>query len=662
MGERFKRLQLGAQDGFTLVETLVAAVILMVGLLGVFLMIDIANGSTVRSGAREGAVNLAREMLEDARAIPFAQLDQTTWATNALDGTEGRSGPVIPLGTNGVSAKVNRRGFTYGVSVTWCTVDDGRDGYGSHPSGTAWCAGGSTGTTDGQPQDLKRVIVRTSYKADGRTQPDLVQTGTFGSGGAAGGPKTPTLQITSPTGLDAAAPVVTANPSSGNVVFQATSVGASTMKFTVDGADQTAGITNNGNGTWTFNWNVVPLKDGVYAIGATPIDAIGTYGPSATLQVKLARGAPSPITNVVGGYNYVNRASGRTLVVEGAWDASPDGSVTGYRVLRGSTVVCPASLELFCIDFAPATSGSSTYTIQTLYTDASGTAASISTPVTLTAPSPEPLPTQFFLRSSRTVPATRCYGSSYGDLLAGAPTAATSTPFAGGSTQYSCTPALGSGAVLGAGSGSFDLWYTNTSTKNCNALWSLARGASPSSTGTAIARSGLGKSPPSISLQANKLTPVKLTVPVDLPTATTFAGSDDQLMLGIDVGTSSCGAPVTLYSDSTAMPARLAVPTLTGSIGLAISRPAAPTGLTATPNADGTTSLSWSAPAGTPAADFYRVYRDGNLVTDRFDTAGGNGTPVTWQDTATGGTSHSYRVTAVSAALAESDMLGPVTG
>lgn len=659
MRERPRRPDLRAQDGFTLVETLVAAVILTFGLLGVFLMIDIANGSTSRSAAREGAVNVAREMLENARAIPYAQLDQPTWATDALSSTEGRSQPVALVGTNGMRTQVSRRGYSYGVTVSWCSVDDTRDGYGSHASGVAWCPGGGTGSADAQPQDLKRVTVRTSYNANGRTQPDLVQTATFGSGGAAGGPSTATLQITSPTGLDATAPVVTANPSSGNVVFQATSVGASEVKFTVDGVERTTGITNNGNGRWTFNWGIVPLKDGVYAIGATPVDANGTYGPVATLQVKLARGAPAPITNVVGGYNYVNRPSGRTLVVEGTWDASPDGSVTGYRVMKGSTVVCPASLELSCIDLSPATSGSTNYVIQTLYTDANGNAASVSATVTVPAPGPAPLPTQYYLKSSQTTSAARCYSNGYRDLLPNVPTAATSTQFSG-SSRYACTPALGPGATLKSGNGRLDLWFTNSSNKSCSAAWSLSRGATQTSTGTTITGSGLNKNP-ALSVPANATTPTKVSVAMTVP-ATSFAGSDDQLMLGVDVRTATCGG-LTLFSESTVTPATLVVPTLSGSAELAISRPAPPTALSVTPNLlAGTTGLSWTAPAGTPAADFYRIYRDGDLVTDRFDTAGLNGSPVTWTDTATGGTTHSYRVTAVSAELAESDMLGPVSG
>jgi len=653
---RATRLQLRAEDGFTLVETLVAAVILMVGLLGVFLMIDVANGSTVRSGAREGAVNLAREMVENARAVPFAQLDQATWADTALTNTEGRSQVVVPTGNNGVRTQVNRRGYSYSVSVTWCSVDDGRDGYGIHPSSTAWCPGGTIGAADGQPQDLKRVEVRTSYSAGGRSQPDSVQTATFGSGGAAGGPRTPTLQITSPTGLDATAPVVTANPSSGNVVFQATSVGANDMRFTVDGVERTTGITSNGNGLWTFNWGIVPLKDGVYAIGATPVDANGTYGPVATLQVKLSRGAPSAVTNVVGGYNYVNRSSGRTLVVEGAWDASPDGSVTGYRVMKGSTVVCPASLELSCIDLSPATTGSTNYVIQTLYTDANGNAASVSVTLTLTAPSPAPLPTQYYLRSSQTSSASRCYTSGFDDLLSVVPTAAVSTQFTG-PTKYSCTQGLGSGAALGPGNGNgrIDLWFTNTNSKPCSAGWSLWRGATPTSQGTKITDSGLNKNSP-FTVPGNAATPTKVSVTVGVP-ATSFSGSDDQLMLGVDVRTATCGG-LTLFSDSINAPATLVVPTLSGSAGLAISPPAAPTGLVVTPDtANGTATLSWTAPPGTPAVDFYRIYRGGRLLSDRLDTAGLNGTPVTWTDTATGGNAHDYYVTAVSAAFAESDMI-----
>ena len=129
------------------------------------------------------------------------------------------------------------------------------------------------------------------------------------------------------------------------------------MKFSINGVEQSSGVTNNGNGTWSFNWNITTLADGNYTIGAAAIDALGTRGPPRSLTVKLARGPATPPQNVTGGYNYVYVSGVKTLVVELGWDASPEGSVTGYEVRNGATVECSASLATECTDLTAASSG-----------------------------------------------------------------------------------------------------------------------------------------------------------------------------------------------------------------------------------------------------------------------------------------------------------------
>ena len=94
--------------------------------------------------------------------------------------------------------------------------------------------------------------------------------------------------------------------------------------------------------------------------------------------------------------------------------------------------------------------------------------------------------------------------------------------------------------------------------------------------------------------------------------------------------------------------------------------PYAPTNLTATRGADGTVTLTWKRPSpqdpdvGDGVA-FYRIYRDGQALTDRYDRWFDTSSSVTWQDTATGGTTHTYWVTTVDQHYAESPYLGPVT-
>lgn len=93
--------------------------------------------------------------------------------------------------------------------------------------------------------------------------------------------------------------------------------------------------------------------------------------------------------------------------------------------------------------------------------------------------------------------------------------------------------------------------------------------------------------------------------------------------------------------------------------------PNAPTGLTASTNADGSTALNWSAPvpADPDVGDsiaFYRIYRDGTAVGARYDRTA-VGSQTSYVDGRNGGTQHTYWVTAVDTQLAESVALGPVT-
>lgn len=91
--------------------------------------------------------------------------------------------------------------------------------------------------------------------------------------------------------------------------------------------------------------------------------------------------------------------------------------------------------------------------------------------------------------------------------------------------------------------------------------------------------------------------------------------------------------------------------------------PNAPTNLALTANGNGTTTLRWAAPSpADPDGDeiqFYRIYRDGVTYDHRYDRTG-LGTELEWTDSATGGESHTYYVTAVDDELAESEPLGPV--
>ena len=111
--------RLRAEGGFTLIEVTVAATLLVVGVLGVLTMVDNANKASARTKAREGAVNLAREAIEAARAVPFPDL------TPARIQDEIAAQPGLADGSGNAGWNVVRRGITYTLVPSVCSVDDG---------------------------------------------------------------------------------------------------------------------------------------------------------------------------------------------------------------------------------------------------------------------------------------------------------------------------------------------------------------------------------------------------------------------------------------------------------------------------------------------------------------------------------------------------------
>ena len=144
------------ERGFTLVEVLAATVILLVEILG--------------NQNRSAANNLARQISETAKQVPYSSLTSTgvltalqgqidadpNTAGMQTDAEPGTSGWQIyaPVRPSDASSKV----LTFTVSVSECSVDDSKDGYGVHDPSMTWC-GATTGVADSAPEDYKRVSV-----------------------------------------------------------------------------------------------------------------------------------------------------------------------------------------------------------------------------------------------------------------------------------------------------------------------------------------------------------------------------------------------------------------------------------------------------------------------------------------------------------------------
>src|SRR2546423_13797617 len=153
----------GAEAGFTLIEVLIGAAILITGLAALFSMLDTSVKATYQSRAREGATNLARQILEDAQTMPFAQI-----APTSIEGQlQEMNGLADSSGSPGW--QIVQRGITYTVTVNECSIDDPKDGSGVHDSTFCSDTGEASGTADEQPADLKRVTVQVKWVAKGRS-------------------------------------------------------------------------------------------------------------------------------------------------------------------------------------------------------------------------------------------------------------------------------------------------------------------------------------------------------------------------------------------------------------------------------------------------------------------------------------------------------------
>src|SRR5918911_756065 len=284
-----RRRGLPRQAGFTLVEVMVAVALILIGLLGTIKMLDTASGAKGDSGAREGASNVARELLEDAHATTYKKVGDlgtgppaTAWLTPAMSTLDGGSG-----------------------TVSWCSVDDPKDGYGPHSSSVSWCSDSTTTGSEGTPEDMKRVTATITYTVAGKSK-TLTQLVTFAATGGMVAPSVSNLVPTSPP--PGSNPPFVVSTAVANVVFRGTPFGAADMKFTVNGVEVTSGIVNNSNGTWDYTWPIAALTDGTYSIGAVAVDALGNRSQPMTIQVRLARSATLQPQNVTGGDKYVQPA------------------------------------------------------------------------------------------------------------------------------------------------------------------------------------------------------------------------------------------------------------------------------------------------------------------------------------------------------------------
>jgi Tfp pilus assembly protein PilV len=401
-GHRHSRLR--GQDGFTLFETLIASVVLVIGLTTLLGLLDTSLKATAATRAREGATNLARQVLEDVREISYAQLAPSS-ITTELQERHGLSDASSAAGW-----QVVQRGITYTVTASECSIDDPKDGYGAHENSlkeNPFCSESSTTETkDTQPEDLKRVTVDVTWVATGR-KPSVHQVETLTAAGQAPGLNATGLRLAAGTpGNEGTAtePVITSQPASASLSFEVSAPSSTAaMKWALEGVAQTPAPVYKTGTTWTFSWSIplATVSDGTYEISAQAIDATGVVGPPVTLPVTLLRTLPAAVKGIVGGYNTVNVSGTPTKAVELEWSANTERNVIGYRIYnQNGALVCPGalttlSISLSCVDLSPlSTTAALKYTAYAVYRKFGGTLGQSAAATFTTATGPPVAPNE----------------------------------------------------------------------------------------------------------------------------------------------------------------------------------------------------------------------------------------------------------------------------
>jgi prepilin-type N-terminal cleavage/methylation domain-containing protein len=352
------RLPIASDErGYTLVELLVAVMVLVIGMLGAFTLVDGANKTTVTNNARTGATNLAREILEDARSVDYDSLTPTA-ILPTLRAKQGDTATTLPW-------IVSRRGIEYTVTTDVCTFDDPKDNVAASPPANVCLpqapvpATAGTLAAENQPDDFRRVTVTLTWNTGGGAKTlALVSLINNPAGGL--GPR-----ITLFTAPPDNAAQVTAGTSA---TFPTTTTSAGSVHWNSDGTPNGAGDSTGGPTGWTTTWSLgspalainppltgswppqyspATVLDGSYTVTAQAFDTLGIAGDARVAVLPLNRSLPTTVVGFEAGRNSYQGS------VDFQWNPSPERDITGYRVYNAGpdntlgngndTLVCSAA-------------------------------------------------------------------------------------------------------------------------------------------------------------------------------------------------------------------------------------------------------------------------------------------------------------------------------
>jgi Tfp pilus assembly protein PilV len=316
-------------DGFTVIEVVVASLVLITGILMVLAMYGGALRTTATSNTRVAATNLVRELVETAREVDYNDLGDVAAEAQSRG-----------LGA-GTPWRIDRRGTTYTVTASTCVFDSPTDGYAvSAPANP--CQSNPVGV-DANGDDFRRVTFELRWQDDTRQR--VMSQSTLVVNPAGGlGPRI--LSITPLT------QTITANVEKVDVVWQTTD--AQSLRWEVD--DGVSKGVVSGATSFTATWDIgmsgsgTEVLDGSYTMTARSFDERDVAGESRRADIVLNRRAPYAPTGFVGGHN--TRAGDW---VELEWTPNRERDILGYRVVWAGPDDTPATTDDEQVCPAPAT-------------------------------------------------------------------------------------------------------------------------------------------------------------------------------------------------------------------------------------------------------------------------------------------------------------------
>ncbi len=357
-----QRPGLDREDGFTIIEVLVAAFVLLVGVLGTVTLIDTAMGVGKTSRSREAATNLAREIVETARVLDYGLL-LTDTATSALQAKDG-----LADADGAPGWQITRRGVTYTVTLDACIYDDPKDGSFSDNTGAGYCPGLPAGSTpDSNGDDYRKLTILVEWEA---RQVRLVSNVVNPAGGF--GPRITGVLSSPAANTNSVIPVV---GSTTRVDMTVETTAATALNWDAGDAKTGGQLTSAAAATsWPFSWQLgTPVAADSYTCTTTvnwvpdapayqmtfqPFDSSGTPGDLRTQTIAIDRSTPYPLCGLEGGRNPQHGG-----VVDLQWRGSFEGDVVSYSVWRrkqgaepSDKLVCDAVRASECTDANPPTS------------------------------------------------------------------------------------------------------------------------------------------------------------------------------------------------------------------------------------------------------------------------------------------------------------------